>query len=359
MGKVAIIRDPLCLKHRNGPAHPERPERLVAIDEMIEHAPFRNSLIELPSRNADPEELAMVHTASYIDLVRGTAAQSHTYLDPDTGANRHTWNAALRAAGSALCAIDAIMENLSSAAFALTRPPGHHAETDRAMGFCIFNNVAIAAQYARKRYGLTRIAILDWDVHHGNGTMKSFYDTAEVLYASLHQYPYYPGTGKIEDSGAGSGSGFTVNLPLRAGLTDADYLALFREVIVPVFDEYKPELILVSAGFDAHRDDPLAGMELSDHGFAAMTQAVSEVAARHASGRMAYILEGGYNVRSLAAGVGEVLETLISTPENGGWCKGIPPQSEYIGSILREARAELAPHWRCLEHIGNGREQES
>ncbi|MBN1836938.1 MAG: histone deacetylase, partial [Spirochaetales bacterium] len=213
MEKVAIVRDPLYKKHSNGPWHPESPQRLEAIDGMLAAFPRRGELEEVPARDASFEELARIHTEGYIRRIEATRERDETVLDPDTSANRDSWAAAVRAAGGAIAAVDALLEGRAAGSFAFLRPPGHHAEADQARGFCIFNNIAVAAAHALEARGLERILIVDWDVHHGNGTMHSFYDTPRVLYMSTHQYPHYPGTGRVEEIGRGEGQGYTVNVP--------------------------------------------------------------------------------------------------------------------------------------------------
>ncbi len=274
MKPVAVVRDPLCLGHSNGPGHPESPERLQAIERMLSDFPLRGRLAHLPARDASFEELARVHTPEYIRRIEATRGLPFSVLDPDTSASAGSHAAALRAAGGVLAAVEAVLGGGYAGAFAAVRPPGHHAEADRAMGFCLFNNAAVAARCALDRHGLRRVLLVDWDVHHGNGTMHSFYDSREVLYFSVHQYPHYPGTGRVEELGRGEGQGYTVNVPLPGGQGDAEYLAVFRELLRPLALAYRPELILVSAGFDILRDDPLADMRVTEAGVAGLTRAV-------------------------------------------------------------------------------------
>jgi acetoin utilization deacetylase AcuC-like enzyme len=311
MSSVGVVRDPLYHRHLNDPWHPESPARLAAIDEMLAGFPLRDSVVEIPARDASFEELAWVHEPSYIRLIERTRERPRTVLDPDTSANAHSWEAARRAAGGAMQAVEAVLGGRVPAAFALVRPPGHHAEADRARGFCLFNNVAVAAEYALRRRGLSRVLIVDWDVHHGNGTMHSFYGSRAVLYFSIHQYPHYPGTGRVDEIGAGEGLGYTVNVPLSGGQEDADYLAVFAELLRPIALAYAPELVLVSAGFDSHRDDPLAGMSVTVRGYGLMTAALRELVGRTGAAGPVLVLEGGYDLAVLAGGVARVLEVLI------------------------------------------------
>jgi acetoin utilization deacetylase AcuC-like enzyme len=338
------VRDPLYLKHSNGPGHPESPERLEVIDRMLADFPRRDRLVEVPARDARREELARVHTEEHLRRIEATRGRPLTVLDPDTSANADSCAAALRAAGGVLAAVEAVLDGGYAGAFAAVRPPGHHAEADRAMGFCLFNNAAVAARFALKARGLRRVLLVDWDVHHGNGSMHSFYDSPEVLYFSVHQYPHYPGTGGVEEIGRGPGAGYTVNVPLPGGQGDEEYLAVFRKLLTPVALAYRPELILVSAGFDIHRDDPLADMRVTAAGFAGMTRILTGIAGECCPGRLVFALEGGYDLAALAGGVSAVLEELLAEPGRVG-----PEGTESPDTATREAiagvRAALAPYW--------------
>ena len=261
-------------------------------------------------RPATREELETVHSPVYIDLIASTAGKPYVRLDPDTSTCAKSYEAALLAAGGLLELIKVVMQGKLNNGFALVRPPGHHAERDRAMGFCLFNNVAIGAHYALQSFSLQRILIVDWDVHHGNGTQNSFYEDPRVLYFSTHRYGFYPGTGAATDVGRGRGEGFTVNVPLSSGTGDADYGILFEKLLKPIALEYRPQLILVSAGFDTHYNDPLGGMEVTERGFARMTQILMEIAEATAQGKLALTLEGGYNVTAERRSVKAVLEEL-------------------------------------------------
>ncbi len=345
MKPIGLVRDPLFLLHSNGPGHPESPDRLRAIDGMLETFPFRDRLVDLPPRDATREELAGVHDEGYISDVEGTRGARVTVFDPDTSASEHSYEAALRAAGGAISCVERAVAGDLTAAFALVRPPGHHAEADRAMGFCFFNNVAVAARYALRRLGLTRVLIFDWDVHHGNGTMHSFYTTDQVLFLSIHQYPHYPGTGRVEEIGSGRGTGYTVNVPLPAGQGDDDYAAVTERLLRPIAKRYRPELVLVSAGFDVARGDPLAGMRVTPAGFALMTEAVMDISAALCPGRLVFLLEGGYDLGSLAGGVSAVLSTLAS---GGAGAAGQRPHagpSPETRAAIQAVRKVLAPYW--------------
>jgi acetoin utilization deacetylase AcuC-like enzyme len=345
MKRAAIIRDPLCLLHTNGPGHPESRERLEAIDRMLASFPERDRLEEMPAREASFEELARVHRPEYIHSIEATRQRPFTMLDPDTGAGPESYAAALRAAGGVLRAVDAVLEGGLGGAFALIRPPGHHAEADRAMGFCLFNNVAVAASYALERQGLKRVLIVDWDVHHGNGTMHAFYDRPEVLYFSVHQYPHYPGSGSVQEIGRGRGAGYTVNVPLPGGQGDADYLAVFHQVLLPVARQFSPELILVSAGFDAHQEDPLADMRLSSAGFGDLAAVLRGLAAERCPGRLALALEGGYQLEALTEGVAAVLTELLDGRPQSPSGQPAPPDAATL-RVIAAVKETLAPYWR-------------
>lgn len=352
--QVAVVRDPLFLLHSNGPGHPESPDRLRAIDRMLEGFPARDQLAALPPRDATHEELSWVHDEAYVRRVAQTRGVTHTVFDADTSANARSYESAVRAAGGVISCVEAAAGGGFSAAFALVRPPGHHAERDRAMGFCLFNNVAVGAEYALRRLGLERILVVDWDVHHGNGTMHSFYRSERVLVFSAHQYPYYPGTGAVDEIGSGPGEGFTVNVPLPAGQGDAEYSAVFQRVLLRLALEYRPQMILVSAGFDIARGDPLADMRVTPAGFSAMTSMLLEASAACCPGRLVFTLEGGYALDSLAGGVSAVLGTLVGGGTEGSTDTGqagsdsSPSPSAAAAEVIARVRSTLAPWWKAL-----------
>ena len=284
--------------HLNPPGHPERLERAEVMQVVA--AEFRQSGGDVREpRAAVEEELARVHDREYIALISETAGRA-TALDADTFTSPDSYEVALLAAGAGVGAVEHVLEGAGRRALAMVRPPGHHAERNRAMGFCLFNNIAVAAAHARAR-GLERVAIVDFDVHHGNGTQWSFYDDPSVLFISSHQYPYYPGTGAASEIGKGEGVGFTINLPFDAGGTDADYDLAYNTIAFPVLRQFRPELILISAGFDALEDDPLGGMRLSVEGFARLTAAIADIADECCNGRLVAITEGGYDLGGLAS----------------------------------------------------------
>jgi acetoin utilization deacetylase AcuC-like enzyme len=308
---TGLVTDPGFLAHDTGPSHPESPQRLEAITRRLDASDVRDRLVRLPAPLVDRTWLETVHTARHVDrLAEASPEHGRVYLDADTPMSPGSYRAALQAVGGTLAAVDAVMEGRVANAFCAIRPPGHHAEPTRAMGFCLFNNVAVAARYIQQRHGLARVLILDWDVHHGNGTQAAFYHDPTVLYVSLHQYPWYPGTGSADERGAGPGEGYTLNVPMAAGRGDEEYLKAFDAQIGPTVRAFAPEFILISAGFDAHRDDPLAMMNVTEAGYRAMTDAVNAWASASAAHRIVSCLEGGYNLTALADSVDTHVRTL-------------------------------------------------
>ena len=313
MGKTGLVYHPAYLEHDMGLGHPESPNRLRAIVQQLEQSGTVAQLTRIAPRMAEDEWIAKVHTAAYLaSLKQHAPASGRVSLDPDTSMSPGSLTAAYLAAGGALAGVDAIMNREVEHVFCAVRPPGHHAEANRAMGFCLLNNVAIAARYAQKTHGLSRVLIVDWDVHHGNGTQHSFEDDPSVLFFSTHQFPHYPGTGRESEHGRGAGEGYTINVPMEAGEGDDEYRAVFQNVLVPAADEFKPELVIISAGFDAHKDDPLASMGLTEAGYADLTGIVAGIARRHAQGRILSSLEGGYNLTALAASVDAHVRGLLA-----------------------------------------------
>jgi acetoin utilization deacetylase AcuC-like enzyme len=305
---LKVFYDPVFLLHDGGPEHPESPSRLEAVMAAARSVSGVN-VVE-SCRKAEIAELALVHQQEYIDRVQRLSGDKLVMLDPDTPLSPHSFEAALRAAGSVMEAVDFVFAAPGNRAFCAVRPPGHHAEPNRAMGFCIFNNIAIGAAYAINK-GLTdKIAIIDWDVHHCNGTQKMFYDNPQVMVVSLHQYPFFPGTGGSFESGEADGLGYTINLPMWPGGGDNEFRGAFSEIILPAIKNFEPGLIMISAGFDAHRDDPMAFLNLSTGFFGEMTKMMTEMANRYCGGRIVSVLEGGYNLMTLAECVKIHLEVL-------------------------------------------------
>ncbi len=315
--RTGFIYDPAFLDHDTGQGHPECRERLsVSIAYLREQSWFAK-LKPLQAEAAELRWVHEIHAPSYVERAAAACAGGAPFLDSmDVSISPRSYPVALLAAGSALVLADRLVENEIDNGFALLRPPGHHAESSMALGFCLFNNVAILARYLQKRHGLDKILILDWDVHHGNGTQHSFYEDPSVLYVSLHQYPFYPGTGAASETGAGRGVGATLNCPMPAGANDGVYQAAFRERILPKVDAFKPEAVLISAGFDAHKADPLAQVRLNTSSFRWMSERMLEVADRHAGGRLISLLEGGYNLKALPQCIAAHLTALAGVDQS-------------------------------------------
>ncbi|HEY2902457.1 MAG TPA: histone deacetylase [Polyangia bacterium] len=302
-----ITTDARMLDHNAGPGHPESPARLAGLLRDLAGHPIAGTTVRSP-RPATDAELEAVHGAAYCAGLRAVAGRA-VQLDPDTALSPGSYTAARLAAGAAVEAVDDVWHGRAENAFALVRPPGHHAERSQAMGFCLFNNAAVAAEAAR-RLGAARVMILDWDVHHGNGTQHIFQSRRDVLYASSHQFPFYPGTGAPDEIGVGDGAGFTVNCALPAGQADADYGAVFHDVFLPAGRAFKPDIIIVSAGFDPHAADPLAQMRVTEHGFSAMGTAMKALADECCGGKLVLLLEGGYDLQALRDSVRACLDVL-------------------------------------------------
>ncbi|HEY7515303.1 MAG TPA: histone deacetylase [Vicinamibacteria bacterium] len=340
--RVGLYDDRLFREHDSGFGHPERPERLDALRRGLRAAGLEERLRLLSPRPATPAELLRVHTEEHLAHVASTRGRTVRF-DADTQAGPRSYDAALAAAGAVVDAVDRVLDGDLDRAFCAVRPPGHHASADRAMGFCLFNNVAAGAAHAIHR-GLSRVAVLDIDVHHGNGTQDIFWEDPRVLYVSSHAYPFYPGTGALDEVGANAGRGFTVNLPLPAGTGDAGYARVYRDVVTPVGKSYDPELVLVSCGFDAHRGDPLAGMDLSPAGFAHLMSVCLGVAGGKGEGRVVVALEGGYLLDGIANAGAAVVSVLLgaSAPEvRSGEDRRLDP-------LLDAYREELRPFWPAL-----------
>ncbi|TAK22596.1 MAG: histone deacetylase [Chloroflexota bacterium] len=341
MDDLALFFHADSYEHDTG-SHPERAARLRA----IEQAGRDDGLFDLASlrafESATVDEIALVHDRRYIESIAEVSRRGGGQLDIDTALSAGSYHAATRAAGGAIAAADAVLTGTARQAFALGRPPGHHARPGAAMGFCLFNNVAIAAQHARTSRGVDRVAIVDIDVHHGNGTQESFWEDPSVLFISTHQYPFYPGSGAIGEIGGDAGARATINIPLPAGHGDATYLAAIDRVAIPALERFRPDLLLVSAGFDAHWADPLASMHVTTSGHVAMIERLSSAANALCGGRLALVLEGGYNLEALAFGVIAVSRSLLGVP----WSDplGPPPRSFPIRSVDPILDAVRAAH---------------
>jgi len=328
MAKPLVVIDQGYLKHLPGESHPERPERIQALLNLA--GALDKQMFELASpRAANRADVEYTHGADHVRLVESTSKHNRYALDGDTITCRDSFGVALLAVGGFLTLLDAIASKQSSNGFALVRPPGHHALRDHAMGFCLFNTMAIGAEYLKRVYGAKKILIMDWDVHHGNGTQAAFYDDPTVFFISTHQFPFYPGSGAVNETGVGAGDGFTLNIPLPAGCTDAEYLQVFQDIVVPAAEKFQPDWILVSAGFDPHRRDPLGGMNVTEEGFGAMARLLLALANRFADGRIAFLLEGGYDLAGLRDSVAAVLAAMQAQ---------VPPPAGHLP--LAESRIE-------------------
>jgi acetoin utilization deacetylase AcuC-like enzyme len=325
--KIAIVEDPRFEAHQGPDGHPERPERLGAIRESL--ALQQEHLLPLEARAATTEEVLRVHSREHVDLVAEAAASAPARIDADTYASSESLDVGLLAAGSAIDLAKRVAAGDVKTAIAATRPPGHHAEAQGPMGFCLFNNAAITARALQAEAGVGKILIFDWDVHHGNGTQHIFEEDPSVLYVSTHQYPFYPGTGDAVEAGIGKGVGSTLNIPMPAGCGDHEYVGALQRLLVPAALAFRPEIILVSCGFDAHADDPLGAMEVSGAGFRDMTTITRALAEDLCGGRLVFLLEGGYAISGLREGMSAVLDALV-TPQDSPTSVEMP-----AGSTLR------------------------
>jgi len=314
MMNVGYVYDPVYLKHDTG-YHPENAQRLEAIMAHLEETGLLKQLTPIRPRPATTEELEYVHQASYVSRIQDAASRGGGWLDGDTVMSPDSYDASLYAAGGAIEATDAVISGRTNSAFALVRPPGHHATAMAAMGFCLFNNIAIAAQHALKKHKMKKVAIIDFDVHHGNGTQEAFYNNPQALYISTHQYPHYPGTGTVGETGSGAAEGTTVNIPLPSGSGDEEYRRVFEQIVVPMVRHFRPELILVSAGYDLHWKDRLAMMEVSTAGFAEVIRTIKGLADELCHGKIVITLEGGYNLKALATSVKATFDVLLGNSD--------------------------------------------
>ncbi len=340
--RVAVAQDPRFGRHRGPPGHPERPERLGAVAKAVEERASRLARIE--PRPARDEEILRIHGAEHLALLEEAARRAPIQLDPDTYVSRESAEVARLAAGTTVEVARRVARGELDAGFVAVRPPGHHAESGRAMGFCLLNHVAIAARALQRDEGVGRVLVLDWDVHHGNGTQHVFEADPSVLYFSTHQFPYYPGTGDFGEAGVGKGEGATLNVPLPAGCGDLEYVGVMARALAPVARAFRPEFLLVSCGFDAHAADPLASMEVSGEGFAALAQRARALADELCGGRIVLVLEGGYALSGLYEGTAAVLDALLS-PHREAPATPAPPGGSRLRRVLeRVASVHGARH---------------
>ncbi len=340
---LILVASERFVDHQTPPGHPESQERAEVMDVVAAEWQGGGGEVVAP-RAVSGEQLARVHSERHLRRMAETAGQAIA-LDPDTYTSPDTYEIARLAAGAAVDAVERVMSRAHTRAFALVRPPGHHAERDRAMGFCLYNNVAVAAAHAR-HLGAARVAIVDYDVHHGNGTQNIFEDDPSILYVSTHQFPFYPGSGDAIEIGRGAGEGFTVNVPLEVGATNDDYRIAFQAIVLPVVRQFRPDVILVSAGFDAHERDPLAGMRLSTEAFPAMTLDLLAVANECCDGRLMAITEGGYDLRALAESIGAVTAALAADQGIRSHWPASSVRSNRGDHAVRLAKAALQKHWK-------------
>jgi acetoin utilization deacetylase AcuC-like enzyme len=302
--KTGYLYDEIFLQHRTGDDHPESPRRLLAIDQALRAMPFFPELVRLTVRQAAVQELTLVHHKDYVELAARECASGRSSLSSgDTDICPESYQVALQAVGGVLGAVDAVFAGTVSRAFCAVRPPGHHAGPGRGMGFCLFNNVALAARYAQKKHGARRVLIADWDIHHGNGTQDVFYRDGSVLYFSTHLFPHYPGTGAATEIGLGAAKGLIINRPFPLSAGNREIIGAFRDTLLPAARDFKPDLTLISAGFDSRKKDPLGGFQIDDNGFRELTRIMMDIAAISGKGRLVSVLEGGYDLAGLAAAV--------------------------------------------------------
>lgn len=346
--RTGIVRDPRYREHDTGPGHPECPERLAVLDEVLDDAALSGLFADIPARAVSKEILLAVHSADYVARLQQTEGVDCTFLDPDTQASACSHEAALLAAGGFCRAVALVHAGKHPNAFALVRPPGHHAERSGAKGFCLYNNVAIGARYALDELHLRRVLIADWDLHHGNGTQHAFERDPSILYVSLHQRHLFPGTGKFRETGKGKGKGFTLNIPIPAGFGNGEYLTLFKKILRPVALEFNPEILLVSAGFDIHFADPLGGMRVTPKGFAAMTRVLMDIADHCCLGKLVLALEGGYDLTALRESVRAVLLELAGATRTGAGDFLLDYDREGVHHVVRRVRRVHRNFWKSL-----------
>ena len=354
MAKTAILKSGLFLEHDPGFTHVESPSRLEVIHEGLKSLSGLEDFVYPDLAPATRAALLRVHSAEHVDRIAATSGKVYDLLDADTCTSAASYSAACLAAGAAIDGARLVAEGGAANAFALVRPPGHHAEYGYAKGFCLFNNIAVAAAFALRELGLKRVLVIDWDLHHGNGTQNSFYTTDQVLYFSTHMYPYYPGSGALQEIGSGRGEGYNLNVPLSGGMNDLAYATVFNDILSPVARQFEPELIMVSAGYDIYHGDPLGTMAVTEAGFAYLTRVVRELAEELCGGRLLMTLEGGYNLTGLREGVLASLRELaglVPAPEAGARIDamaeaGFGRPGCLSGASLATLRRAYSPHWQ-------------
>ncbi len=351
MNRTGIIKDTRYLAHRTADGHLENHHRLEAIYAMLKESDMDGRFVQVKPRFAEKKEILTLHTPDYFEKIAATAGEPQNALTPDTHTSAGSYDAALLAVGGLFNAVDAVVSGELTNAFALVRPPGHHAEKSKALGFCLFNNVALAAKFALTYLGFQRVLIVDWDVHHGNGTQHFFEDDDRVLFFSIHQYPHFPGTGFFTETGRGKGEGYTMNIAIPGGYGDAEFVALFEHLLRPVALSYQPELVLVSAGFDTHSLDPMGRMTMTPAGFAGMTRSLMNIADRCCGGKLVLGLEGGYHLETLVASVKAVLNELAgfsSCTISDLVAQADPKKMSYAVSRCVNVHRQ---YWKCLEPL--------
>lgn len=352
MYRIGVVRDNRYLDHKTGIHHIEVPQRLEVIYHMLDKSELTQRLKVIKPRFARLEEITMVHTTEYVEKIMDTAGEPMHYLDSDTVVSERSCEVAFLAVGGMLEAVKSVLMGELDNVFALIRPAGHHAERNRQMGFCIFNNEAIAVEYARRYFGLNRILIVDWDVHHPNGTQHIFEKTNEVLLFSTHRFPFFPGTGAFNEIGLEEGRGFTINVPLPPRCDDGDYSEIYRKILVPVALEYQPQLIIVSAGFDSHYDNPIGGMRVTENGYAYLADTILDIAEKTCTGKVVFALEGGYDLDALRKSVKVVLNTMVNRMLKKTKEK-IDKESKInlsISDIIQNVMEVHQPFWRCFKN---------
>jgi acetoin utilization deacetylase AcuC-like enzyme len=349
--RTGIVKDTRYFRHETSVFHPESAKRLEAIYKMLDAPDMKDKFTLIEPALATLEDIGAIHEEWYIEAVAKTAGKAHTYLDPDTETSPESYETARLAVGGFNNAIDAVVRGEVQNAFAFVRPPGHHAEADRAAGFCLFNNVAIGAMHAIRKHQMKRILVVDWDLHHGNGTQHSFYEDPRIIYFSTHQYPYYPGTGSVQEIGRGAGRGYTINVPLRTGPGDNEFVKIFRTILQPVALEFKPDMVLLSAGFDIYYKDPLGGMKVTPRGFACLARVLLDIAEACCGGRFAVTLEGGYHVGGLTDSCKTVLHEMRGDGRvaEDDLKKMEAEADRSIDKIIDAVRDQVRPYWKAFQ----------